>query len=370
MSTNKVENYKQADGLRGILTLFVIARHWIPHGRKIGRLEEVFLSIISLIGEIGMYFFFVLSGFLITGILLKNRILAEAGNYNKVVIWKNYFIRRTLRIFPIYYLSLSVLIYFNVMWIREFSSWHISYMSNVLFYNINHWGIGGHLWSLSCEEQFYLIWPFLILFIPIRYLKNTIIGFIFLAPFFRMLMNYFNPSMFTQLLTPAVFDGLGLGSLLATHRIIPSFTLDSHILKKKINTIGLVGINLILLFYFKPADLNIWNEFNPFYEFFFRSSFAMVGLFIVFGCINGFKGFWPFLLENRIVLFLGKISYSLYLLHNYQLYLFEWFKVSIQTTGWYLIIQFGILLLFSTLSWYLFELPINNLKKYYPYLKK
>jgi peptidoglycan/LPS O-acetylase OafA/YrhL len=370
MEIFKEVNYKQADALRGILTLFVIASHWIPHGRVVSENEQSVLEVISLIGAVGMYFFFVLSGFLITGILVRNKIKAEDSGYSKKEVWKSFFMRRTLRIFPIYYLCLAFLIYFNVGWIRGVSGWHISYLSNIFFYKENSWGLGGHLWSLSCEEQFYLAWPLLILFLPLRYLKMMIISFVLIAPIFRMTMNFYNPSIFTQLLTPAVFDGLGLGALLAIHKNIPKYFIPEDKIKKVVNYSGLIGILLLLFFYISPGNLDIWNEFHPFHDLFFRSSMAMVGLFLVFGSINGFKSIWTFILENRIVLYLGKISYSLYLFHNFQLYLFEWFKVPLPTSGWFLIIHFAILLFLSTLSWYFFELPINNLKRYFPYIKK
>lgn len=364
-----MNKYKQPDGLRGMLTLFVIASHWLSHGQHFNSLQLFGLSVISQIGEIGMYFFFVLSGFLISGILIRNRLKAEKERYSKKLVWKNYFIRRTLRIFPVYYLTITILYVFNISGFRPYAFWHFGYLTNVFFYLHQHWELGGHLWSLSTEEQFYLLWPFLIFFIPIRHLKKVIVSLIFIAPFFRMGMNLYRPSEFTMYLTPAVLDGLGLGALLALIKNVPSESVNEEHKNRGVKLMAAVAMSLIILFHIKPFQLNIWEQFNPFFEIFNRSSMAVVGLFLVNGSINGFKGFWKHLLENKVAQYLGKISYALYLFHNFQLYAFEWLHINLPATGWYLGVHFLILVTLASLSWYLLELPINNLKKYFPYIK-
>jgi len=362
-----LEKYKQPDGLRGLLTMFVIAAHWLPEamGEKI---SPVLLRWITLIAEAGMYFFFVLSGFLISGILIRNRIKAEEIGYSKRQVWKNYFIRRTLRIFPIYYLCLIFLIFFNVLWIKNLSWWHLSYLSNVFFYQRGDWGLGGHLWSLSTEEQFYIIWPIVMLFAPLRHLKKTVLIIVLIAPLFRMAMNIWNPSYFTQFLTPSLFDGLGLGALLALHLSLPSSRKPvSEVMLSKFA--GAIGILVFVMFELRPFSWPIWNEFHPFFEIFRRSSLALIGIFLVQGSITGFRGIAKWTLEHPIVLFLGKISYALYLFHNFQLYLFDWFKIDLPVTGAFILLHLAILIAAATLSWYLVELPFNSLKKYFPYIK-
>ncbi len=351
-----------------MLTVFVIAAHWLPEALD-DSVDPRLLRWITVIAEAGMYFFFVLSGFLISGILIRNRLKAEETGYSKKQVWKNYFIRRTLRIFPIYYLCIGFLIFFNVLWIKNISWWHLTYLSNIFFYQQDHWGLGGHLWSLSTEEQFYIIWPVIILFMPLRHLKKIVLGIVLVAPLFRMSMNTWNPSFFTQLLTPALFDGLGLGALLALHQTLPT-TKSNDTSPRLMKTAGLVGLALLFLFEIRPFSLPIWNEFHPFYEFFRRSSMALIGVFLVWGSVKGFKGIAKWTLENSVILYFGKISYGLYLFHNFQLYLFEWFKIDLPATGGFILIHFAILVAVASLSWYVVELPVNNLKKYFPYIRK
>ncbi len=363
-----MEKFRQPDGLRGLLTLFVVAAHWLPRAFGPQLSPHMFRAVI-VVAETGMYFFFVLSGFLITGILVRNRIKGEASAYPKKQIWKNYFIRRCLRIFPIYFLTWFVLDYFNVLWIRNNSVWHLSYLSNVYFYKVNQWKFGGHLWSLSAEEQFYLIWPLLMLFVPLRYLKRMVLALVLIAPLFRMVMNSIWPSQFTEVLTPALLDGLGLGALLALEKIAPSRRLQP-IARIGLPLAGIFSALLIVLFEWKPFGLPAWNEFSPFYEIFRRSSMAVLGLFLVHGSVKGFPGMTGRFLETRVLLFLGKISYALYLFHNFQPYLMEWFKVPIPMTGVFVLLQLAILIAAATLSWYLIEQPLNNLKKYFPYVRR
>lgn len=361
-------HYKQPDGLRGIFTLFVIASHWIVHNQVFSGTKGQLVSVIAQIGGIGMYFFFVLSGFLISGILISNRFKAEERGVSKLFVWKNYFIRRTFRIFPIFYATIAVLCVLNIQWFRSVAGWHFSYLSNVYFYKRDAWDLGGHLWSLSAEEQFYLLWPVLMLFAPKRYLKTIIISLLFLAPLFRLTMNYFHPSEFTQLLTPGVFDGFSLGALMAYWNIVESKKGDQRI-DKLAHICGIVSFVLILLFFFQPFNLLIWQRFTLVHDVFFRSSIAFAGAYVVYRSVNGLKGFWKPLLENKVVQHLGRISYAMYLFHNFQLYAFDWYKLPLPTHGWYLVIHFALLLTLATLSWYLFEKPINNFKKYFPYIK-
>jgi peptidoglycan/LPS O-acetylase OafA/YrhL len=113
-----------------------------------------------LLGYYGVDLFFVISGFLITGILLKE----PEGNMGTAL--KRFFGRRALRIFPPYYLLLVVLLIFNMEPARELWVSLFTYTFN--YAGTIYKGVHGenalfYLWSLSVEEQFYIVWPFLIL---------------------------------------------------------------------------------------------------------------------------------------------------------------------------------------------------------------
>ena len=97
---NIKEYIPQFDSIRAIAVLLVIIHHWFPENKVLNFLPN---------GPLGVNTFFVLSGFLITGILLKSRKLVESGSKGKSTVFKNFYIRRSLRIFPIYYLLLLIL---------------------------------------------------------------------------------------------------------------------------------------------------------------------------------------------------------------------------------------------------------------------
>ena len=170
MNYTRREYLPALDGIRGLAIILVMLYHFsIPfqlsgHLNFLDGLVGTFLQV----GWVGVDLFFVLSGFLITGILY-----GTAGKDNYL---KNFFVRRFLRIFPLYYLMLFMLIIIIPNFIPSLASktdqmvdnqvWFWSYLIN---WRISYLGTfegiqGGYMWSLALEEQFYLIWPFFILF--------------------------------------------------------------------------------------------------------------------------------------------------------------------------------------------------------------
>ena len=140
------------DGVRALALIAVFFQHYTHFGAAYST------------GGYGVWTFFVLSGFLIVRILAGERGRIEAGETSRGSALRRFFWRRTLRIFPIYYLVLAL---FTVMtalhWVADFTwpaaGWHAVYLSNIYFANVaGHWvGRFGHFWSLAIEEQFYLL---------------------------------------------------------------------------------------------------------------------------------------------------------------------------------------------------------------------
>ena len=121
--------------------------------------------------ELAVETFFVISGFLITGILLDNRLQNSQSQ-----ILKQFYIRRFLRIFPLHYLVLLLGLVVNADSLRESWCWQVFYLSNIYFY-LNGWhGYFSHFWSLAVEEQFYLFWPLLIICLARRFQMPAIIA--------------------------------------------------------------------------------------------------------------------------------------------------------------------------------------------------
>src|SRR2546425_904777 len=156
------------DGLRGLAIILVFLAHAIREPLQPGTASiDVALRAIAYTGWIGVDLFFVLSGFLISGILLDTR--------GQPRWWPNFIVRRALRIFPLYYGALTVLFVF-LPWLVRWSNpdfvtlqanqrWYWTYTVNLLAALTDGRGTPlytSHLWSLSIEEQFYLIWPFFV----------------------------------------------------------------------------------------------------------------------------------------------------------------------------------------------------------------
>jgi peptidoglycan/LPS O-acetylase OafA/YrhL len=167
--------YPKLDSVRAIAVLFVLFHHYF---------FERITSLLQL-GSFGVDVFFTLSGFLITGILISYRSIKPIG-----AALKKFYFRRILRIFPIYYLYILIIVLiFREEISRKLIMWVSFYGFN--FYVIYHgWNkfYFSHLWSLAVEEQFYLVWPFLILIFPFKYLRNLIV----LAILISIGFSYYN----------------------------------------------------------------------------------------------------------------------------------------------------------------------------------
>ena len=355
----------QLDGLRALAVGAVLVHHFLPLQRFI---PDNFVSF----GELGVRLFFVLSGFLITGILLKCRIDSDSSNEPRSFKLRQFYVRRFLRIFPVYYLTLAIVVLLNLPTARETIFWHLSYLSNVYF--ALRGGFEGplsHFWSLAVEEQFYLIWPWLIIFPPKKYLHSTLIITIILAPLFRLIMHVlWESEVASAILLFGCLDALGLGALLAYYH-------SERVLEQKAP--GFLNFSLytgILLF----AVLLVARVFNTGRWLTLAAMYLATSLLFVWlvgRAAPGFKGWIGKALELRPVVYIGRISYGIYIFHNFMpLIVPKFFGIiglpypqgrgaSIQ--------QFVILcvatLVFASLSWRFFEGPINSLKRHFQYGK-
>ncbi|HTL08949.1 MAG TPA: acyltransferase, partial [Chitinophagaceae bacterium] len=142
------------DGLRAIAILWVIGGH-IKHSLNNSSATFNALDIVFGVGQLGVKFFFVISGFLITTLLIKEKLRTST------IDLKKFYIRRFLRIFPVYYLYLAVILVLNFSCGMGISGTTfilaVLYLTNFNMSSYN-WSLM-HSWSLSVEEQYYLLWP-------------------------------------------------------------------------------------------------------------------------------------------------------------------------------------------------------------------
>ena len=338
--------YKPLDALRCFAVLAVLAEHWM-HG-------SCFVNLVSP-GAIGVDIFFVLSGFLITGILLRYRerdILQEKGHRKSI---KTFFMRRILRIFPLYYLTVIVSTVFNQGVIREAFPWNMTYTTNFFLMQHGNWfGLFGHWWSLAVEEQFYLLWPFLVLFFKRRWLLPTFAILFVLALVSRFLLYDWSGNYVTSTAnTLGCFDCFAVGGLLAfLHHFKPK--MKSKILRMWWVPLILVG-GLITL---KSGMLDINYIWTPtlFRGFNAAIAFWIVG-WLAFAELKFSRGFF----EWKPFIFLGQISYGMYLLHNIVPGLLLGLKTEILALN--LLLYFTTLVLLCWLLNRFFEKPILRLKR-------
>ena len=332
----------QLDALRALAVLAVMVHHFLPVDRYIPT------DYITL-GFLAVRLFFVLSGFLITGILLNYRSL-ERGT-----ALRRFYLRRVLRIFPIYYLTLFIALALQVRSIQQGAFWHLTYLSNYIAPFHPEWmGPASHFWTLAVEEQFYFVWPFILLFVPKKYLKGTIVGTIALAVIFRAFV-LFVLSMSLEvagIFTFATLDSLGGGALLALFHYDERLRPRLPRLMKWFLVAGLGIMTLTTLLYIYNRGFRILHTLLC-----LGISFLFVVL--IEKTARGFGGPAKTVMENPAVLYVGKISYGLYVYHNFMLaiviyYFRDYRLVAVLAT----VSTFAV----AIVSWHVIERPLARLK--------
>lgn len=349
---------KQLDSIRAIAVIFVVISHWIPK-----------LNILPW-GEIGVDIFFVLSGFLISTILFENKKLNDDSKVSKGIIVKNFIIRRTLRIFPIYYLM--VLVHYLVSdytatTVKQNIAFYISYTSNILFFRTGNLdGIASHFWSLAAEEQFYLFWPWVILLIKRQHLPFVIFAFILIGIIFPVVIGENS-----AILTPACFSAFGLGAFLAYIK-----SEDLEFKGMSFFLLNYLAITSVILLFTYPFLKNSFFQYVT-----VRLPISIITLWIINYCLylNDIR-FLNFCLNNKSLIFIGKISYGVYIYHTIIPWIWSLAVVSLKELGVNfhslyffapkslhneidLIIKFSLLIGIAWMSWIIIESPINSLKK-------
>lgn len=363
------EYIKPFDGLRAIAVIFVILSHWFPRG-LINRLN---------LGAIGVDMFFVLSGFLITRILLikRNKIDLQPQQNVRCIALKNFIIRRSLRIFPLYYVVLFSLILFKNIYpnsVAQNWKWFFLYGQNFLIFKNQAWAIPRltHLWSLAVEEQFYLFWPCIILFLPRRLLLFSFSIFFILGVSFVYYFGYIGlNSVFSNFLLVTCFQSFATGGILAFIYIYSFQTL-------KKNEYYLYFLSLFLCIFLLACLFGVCKQIIDLRT---LVSIIMFGG-MTFIMLKPTSLFNVYFLNNPVMSFLGRISYGLYILHNpipdilnnFIHYLekdsviFLNFHYSVdlnnQSFSFYLVSLF-ILLAISTFSFYFFEQKILKFKNHF-----
>jgi peptidoglycan/LPS O-acetylase OafA/YrhL len=354
----KLTYIKSLDGMRAVFAFAVILTHWslnLP---------------LSPIGWESMQMFFILSGYLITSVLLSEREKAfERTDPSFKGFMKGFMIKRAFRIFPVYfgYLLVMYLVRYGLEDSKFFYNqtveldtngvWLLTYLYNLkdIFNHLLGWPMVespafAHLWSLAMEEQFYVFFPFIIYFVRGRALKITILGMI-IVPFFIRLFGYpylnsiaetnnygenwailnIYRNLFFQ------FDSLALGAAAAifnVHNIknprywlyglfallLVAYSYNGYlilqIVDSKVETLPSIftngnSVNFWGLMYLMGHPELLKENFQYIYMF---NLVNLVMFFLIVCAIVG-QPVLKWLFENRVSVYLGKISYGTYVYH-------------------------------------------------------
>src|SRR5256885_12269450 len=211
METGK-RHLASLDSLRGIGVILIFANHFIGPKYYI------------LFGWIGLWIFFALSGYLITDCLLKMEGLPIGQFLGR------FYAKRAFRILPAFvvFFTISVALYFIFPRRMFADDWHLDrYWIYIVTFTFNYYPPTdsmwfSHLWSLSLEEQFYVVWPWLVFFLPMNWLKKIAPSWILIAPVLRLILPWFYggranaPPVETWLVCQA--DALAIGGCVAIFR--------------------------------------------------------------------------------------------------------------------------------------------------------
>ena len=297
MQNNSTVKIAQIQGLRALAAILVTLFHakWVSGG------------------FIGVDIFYVISGFLITGLLLRE--IDRSGTIN----FKEFYSRRFKRLLPTSFFVLAITAVVSWMLIPATMRTSLGrdviaaslYVSNYLFawWQADYQNLDAtpspviHYWSLAVEEQFYLVWPLLILlfFTLSKYLKNRmvltyLVATITLASFIFSIYQTENSPIWAFYSLPTRAWELGLGALLV---LVPPF--------KTRKFIGLIGFVLLIISAF------LFNESTPFPG--LNAALPVIGTVLLIATINSWPPFLNDVANSRISQWLGEISYPLYLWH-------------------------------------------------------
>lgn len=306
---NENSRIKELDGLRGFTILGVVAYHYVNVLIN-ANASSLHLLVKSLTNYFytGVDMFFVLSGFLLGGILLKNK---SSSNY-----FKTFFLRRIFRIVPIYIILLIIVFAICQFNLGKGTSWwfnskipfwiYFTYFQNFIMGIQNSLGNSwlSPTWSLGVEEQFYIIIAIVIYYSPKKLLIFILLTGIICAAFFR----YFSPTVYAMsTFTHCRFDALFGGVILAIlYQDKTKFNLiKKHILKFRICFFIMLGINLLFSIGKIHIELFLVNSW-------FSLFYIVMVIIVVFGENNILSK----LANRKFFVDLGQYSYGIYLFHQ------------------------------------------------------
>jgi len=326
------------DGLRAVAVGIVMVYH---------------AGFTAISGDLGVTAFFVLSGFLITWLLLKEQ------DRNGRISLRSFYIRRSLRIFPAYF------VFVGISWALDLAlgdPWELGALISAATYTINyrnalggHDGPIAHAWSLAVEEQFYLIWPLLLIaFLRSGRLRSGLVAIIVGVCAWRTLLflGFRVPDHYVYNAFDTRFDSLAIGCLMAVLALSPRFVHAAPRLARR----AWYPIPVILAILFSRD--HIGREWHHSLGYTVDSVLVAVVIIQLLQLSSGPGWKW---LNSRLAVWIGAISYPLYLWHGWGLGLAD--NVTRSDIRWLnLIVGFGLSFAIASASYYGLEKHFLKLK--------
>lgn len=359
----RTSHYPALDGIRGIAILLVFFYHFNSSQQSANVVIRIWTSLAGA-GWIGVDLFFVLSGFLITGILFDT-----AHEKSRV---KNFYARRSLRIFPLYYGVLLAFLVLTPVLHLHWKAGHLLYflylsnMMPILTPGLQSPGpamMAGHLWSLAVEEQFYLMWPSIVWLVGGRRRLLTVCVAIMAGTLILRTILVFRGVGFGYIypILPTRIDSLVCGGAAALLARGPS---PATLPIKVVSVVsGVLTLGVLLCMRFT----NIGNQI--------LATFGYTVIAVFFACIVLFaqqnRGWVGRIGGHRILRFFGRYSYGLYMYHGF---LFIYLVMLVHPLQKLLgseflggaiivVLSLGMTLGIAMLSYHYFEAPILRLKR-------
>lgn len=281
----------QLDGLRALAMFGVIYHHWLPASWRF-----------HFPTEAGLFFFFVLSGYLMTRGLLR-----EKDGVSITTIVRRFHLKRLVRIYPAYYLALAIATAFGVKEIWQTPYWWMLNLQNFLILDLGYWPPGvSHFWTLAVEQQYYLIWPLLILLCPRKLLAPALLLLTLVSPLTRYCAN--GTGWLSMDLIPwGLLDDFALGSLLAVgqHR----GTLLSRRMIDISGLLALAAYGYLYISWEMQRSVPLWCHAQ-------QTFLAMAFAALIARASEGRCGPLSRVFELGWLVSLGQWSYGIYLFHN------------------------------------------------------